>query len=199
MEAEIAALQIHHIDEDPSNNTLENLFLVCGSCHGKITGGVISETDVKLRKRQVEWMPTLPTTPTTNCGSPIVSVQNSRVGGDVAQHITKISTPKAPKILHPLGSIGADLSMKGYIDYLLTRYFSHRKADASFGRRTGFSHAEIHTSIQREFGSKTFFIPSHHFDDLVLFLQHRIDRTILGKTNLSRGIPNYHSYSEHQK
>jgi len=197
MEAEIASLQAHHIDSDPSNNALENLFLVCGTCHGKITGGVISETDVILRKRQIEWMPSMPSTPASTMSVPVVSVQNSRVGGDVAQHITKITTSKQPKIAHPIGSIGADLRMKGYIDYLLTRYYSHRKADTSFGRRTKFSHAEIHTTIQSEFGSKTFFIPAGHFADLVCFLQGRIDRTILGKTNLSRGIRNYHSFDEH--
>jgi hypothetical protein len=198
MEPEIASLQVHHIDSDPSDNSLENLFLVCGTCHGKITGGVLSETDVNLRKRQIEWMPTMPAAPISTASAPAVSVQNSHVGGDVAQHITKITTSKPPKISHPIGSIGADLRMKGYIDYLLTRYSSHRKADTSFGRRTKFSHAEIHTTIQSEFGSKTFFIPTGHFGDLVRFLQGRIDRTILGKTNLSRGTRNYHSFDEHQ-
>jgi len=197
MEAEIASLQVHHIDEDPSNNSLDNLFVICGSCHGKVTGGVITETDVRLRKRQIEWVPNLPSTHPAYAPVSAVSVQNSNIGGDVAQHITKITTTKAPKIAHPPGSIGADLRMKGYIDYLLTRYFSHRKADVSFGQRTKFSHAEIHTTIQREFGSKTFFISTSRFTDLARFLQGRIDRTILGKTNLSRGIRNYHSFNEH--
>lgn len=34
-------VQIHHIDEDPSNNHLENLAVLCLDCHGdtQITGG----------------------------------------------------------------------------------------------------------------------------------------------------------------
>lgn len=196
-EAEIASLQIHHIDEDPSNNKIENLFVICGTCHGKVTGGVISETDVKLRKRQIEWVPSMPPVSSLNTSAPVVSVQNSTVGGDVAQHITKITTTKAPKITHPPGSIGANLQMKGYIDYLIARYFNHRKSDTSFGRKAKFSHAEIHTTIQSEFGSKTFFISTMRFEDLVIFLKRRIDRTILGKTNLSKGITNYHTFDEH--
>ena len=29
-------LQVHHIDENPGNNTLENLIPLCASCHLKI-------------------------------------------------------------------------------------------------------------------------------------------------------------------
>ena len=31
-------LQVHHIDENPSNNDLENLIPLCASCHLKIEG-----------------------------------------------------------------------------------------------------------------------------------------------------------------
>ena len=31
-------LQVHHIDENPANNTLENLITLCASCHLKIEG-----------------------------------------------------------------------------------------------------------------------------------------------------------------
>lgn len=51
-ETYIVSLQIHHIDGNPSNNAFENLILVCALCHTKITGGVISEEAVRLKKRQ---------------------------------------------------------------------------------------------------------------------------------------------------
>lgn len=49
-ESEMEALQIHHIDEEPTNNDLANLILVCASCHAKITHGAISPADVHLQK-----------------------------------------------------------------------------------------------------------------------------------------------------
>jgi hypothetical protein len=85
----------------------------------------------------------------------------------------------------------------GYIDYLFARYFEFQRADKSYGRPHPFSHAEIHRTIQREFGHTTFFMPIELFERLAKFLQDRIDRPILGRNDLSRGIPNYHSYEEH--
>ena len=52
-EAEVASLQVHHIDEDPANNGFENLILVCANCHTKITRRILSEDDVRLKKRQI--------------------------------------------------------------------------------------------------------------------------------------------------
>ena len=52
-EADVASLQIHHIDEDRANNDFENLILVCANCHTKITRRVLSEADVRIKKRQV--------------------------------------------------------------------------------------------------------------------------------------------------
>ncbi|MBB5439171.1 hypothetical protein HDC92_002858 [Pedobacter sp. AK017] len=39
---DVGHFQIHHIDEDPSNNGMDNLFLLCPTCHSKITKGDIS-------------------------------------------------------------------------------------------------------------------------------------------------------------
>lgn len=195
-EHEIAALQVHHIDGDPSNNVIENLLVVCATCHSKITGGVISEADVRTKKREVEWRHRQHAV-RQPAAAVSVSIRDSSFRGDIAQNLTKIVTPRIPRIAHPPGSLGADLSKKGYIDYLLARYFDFRRADASFRSRRPFSHAEIHRTIQSEFGHKTFFMPVGSFDRLVQFLHFRIDRTILGRNNSSRGIPSYHSYEQH--
>jgi hypothetical protein len=190
-ESEVASLQIHHMDGDPSNNQASNLGLVCASCHTKITAAIISEADVRLRKRQLEWAPT------KSGASVSVSINNSKFSGDIAQNITKISTRGSPRIQHPPGSIGADLEKRGYLDYLITQYFEFREADGRYGRKGGYAHAEIHKTIQRTFGCKTLSIPVQRLPEVIKFLQMRIDRTILGKHNRSRGIPNYHSFEDH--
>jgi hypothetical protein len=195
-EHEIASLQVHHIDGDPSNNVLDNLLIVCATCHTKITGGIISEADVRAKKREVEWLHSQ--RDSRQHGAAVnVSITGSTFRGDIAQNLTKISTRQTPRITHPPGSLGADLSKKGYIDHLLTRYFEFRRADKSYGSTRRFSYAEIHRTIQSEFGHKTFFMPVEFFERLARFLQFRIDRTILGRNNSSRGIRNYHSYEEH--
>jgi hypothetical protein len=138
-EHEIASLQIHHLDGNPSNNVFENLLVVCATCHTKITRGVISEADARAKKREIAWLHAqqIAKSPTAAVN---VSINDSHFRGDIAQNITK---------------------------------------------------------IEREFGHKTFFMPVEFFEDLVLFLKSRIDRTILGRNMASRGRPIYHSYEQH--
>ncbi|OFW01294.1 MAG: hypothetical protein A3H94_05895 [Acidobacteria bacterium RIFCSPLOWO2_02_FULL_60_20] len=193
-EAEIVALEIHHIDGDPANNVIENLLLVCASCHTKITSRVFSEIDVTFRKRQLQQgvPPKLASQPTVS-----VSITGSQFRGDIANTIIKTSHRSTPRTKHPDGSLGADIRKKGYVDYLIAKYFEFRKADISYGRRGRISYAELHKTIQREFGCRTFYTPVEAFPRLVDFLQVRIDPTILGKNNSSRGVPNYRTYEAH--
>jgi len=192
---DVSTFEFHHIDGDPSNNDLNNLIVVCSSCHTRITKGVPSEADVITKKRELCW--TLQTRRNTGQIGVNVNVTASSFRGDIAQTITKISGVRAPRIVHPPCSVGANLAMKGYIDYLIARYFDYRKADRSYGRKTPFSHAVIHRRIEEEFGAKTFFLPEGSFDNLVAFLKQHIDNTIQGRRNGSRGIQNYHSFEEH--
>lgn len=195
-EAEVTALQIHHIDGDPANNVLDNLFVACGSCHAKITVGVISEADVRTKKRELA--AGVRTRAVTNAAPAVqVTIADSSFRGDIAQNITKITTRGSPRVAYPPGSLGANLRKKGYVDYLISQYFKFKKAEASYGIRRPFNHAEMHQTIQREFGHKTFFMPVEFFERLVPFLYNRIDRTVLGRNNRSRGVPNYHTFDEH--
>jgi HNH endonuclease len=50
---EVGQFQIHHIDENPSNNVIENLILVCPTCHSKITKNDISKKEVQLKKKNL--------------------------------------------------------------------------------------------------------------------------------------------------
>lgn len=47
---EVGYFQIHHIDENPENNKLSNLLLLCPTCHSKITKGDISRKEVEQVK-----------------------------------------------------------------------------------------------------------------------------------------------------
>ena len=99
---------------------------------------------------------------------------------------------------YPVDSIGADTIKKGYIDYLIKRYYDYRQADASYGGFRPFSHAEIHTTIQRKFKAKTFFIHVSRFEELSDYIKGRVDQTIQGRNNRSRGIPNYDLFEKYE-
>lgn len=199
-ERDVETFEYHHIDEEPSNNALENLIVVCSSCHTRITRGIYSPADVVTRKRELMYSKPKIKKSSKNAalqGDVNVSINASKFVGDIAQNITKIKTSRAPKIMHPPGSLGANLSMKAYIDYLLSQYYKFKEADKSYGWQRPFSHAAIHKSIQSRLGGKTFFLPEYRFFVLSAFLKDNIDGTIQGKRNTAQGIPNYHSFEKH--
>ncbi len=47
---DVGHFEIHHIDENPSNNILENLILICPTCHSKITKGDIPPIEVQEKR-----------------------------------------------------------------------------------------------------------------------------------------------------
>lgn len=107
---------------------------------------------------------------------------------------------RKPKMEYPASSIGADLLRRNYIRYLTERYFRYREADASFGPKAvrRFSYAVLFKNIESHFKAPTYFIPIARFDELVDFLQQKIEATILGKRNRSRGHRNYGTFDEFQ-
>ena len=93
---------------------------------------------------------------------------------------------------YPLGTVGSNLLQRYYVKYLVERYHRSRQVESEFGTgSTRFSYAAIFTNIERQFKAPTYFIPEKRFDELVEFLQRRVDRTVLGKRNRARGIRNY--------
>jgi hypothetical protein len=79
------------------------------------------------------------------------------------------------------------------------RYNRFREADTGFGRgKTRFSYAFIFKRIEAQFKAPTYFIPVERFNELVGYLQARIDQTILGKRNHALGRQNYETFDEYQ-
>ncbi len=195
-ESEVAALEIHHIigvDVGGSNGP-ENLILVCSTCHSKITQGVIPQTNVVEKKRNLIYGG--PRRRSVPHPSNVISI-DGHVSRSIVANTVRFAGKSSPRMQYPAGSVGANIHMKNYLDYLIRRYFEYRKADASFGEfghARKFHPAEIHTSVHSKFKAKTFFVPEQRFEAECEYIQQRIDRTILGKRNKSRGIPNFQSF-----
>ncbi len=196
--ADVAVLEIHHIDEDPSNNKVENLIVVCGNCHSKITRGEISPADVHAKKMELYWTHRTSPRQAEKSPSQSVSVNAVSVSDSIIANTVSFGRKRSPRMQYPVDSIGADTIKKGYIDYLIKRYYDYRQADASYGSHRPFSHAEIHSTIQRRFKAKTFFIHVSRFAELCDYIKSRVDQTILGRNNRSRGIPNYDAFESYE-
>ena len=196
--ADVAVLEMHHLDGNPSNNEIENLIVVCGNCHSKITRGEISSADVHTKKMELFWTHKAEQKPAGKTPQQSVTVNATNVSDSIIANNVTLGRKRTPRMQYPADSIGADTIRKGYIDYLLKHYYDYRKADASYGRFRPFSHAEIHTTIHSRFKAKTFFIHTSRFVELCDYVKSRADQTIQGKRNRSRGIPNYESFERYE-
>ena len=199
-QAEVATLEIHHIDEEPTNNAVENLILVCSSCHSKITHGVISTADVYLQKRIIQLQGK------TNDVSGETKTQNVTVASThntgIIANVVNLKGKKAPRMNYPPDSVGADTVKKNYVDYLYGRYIEFRKADTSFGAFTHtqrFHPGELHNTIRAKFKAKTFFVHVARFAELTDYIKQRINNTILGRRNRFNGVLSYDSFDTFEK
>jgi hypothetical protein len=109
----------------------------------------------------------------------------------------RISKSGRQPAAYPEGCIGASLSKRNYVKYLVERYNHYREADTRFGRTDRFHYSVLFKNIESKFKAPTYFIPEGRFAELIDFLHGRIDKTILGRVNAERGIPNYKSFDEY--
>ena len=61
-----------------------------------------------------------------------------------------------------------------------------------------FSYAVLFKNLESHVKAPTCFIPAGRFDELVDFLQERIESTIMSKRNRARGHRNYETFDEFQ-
>lgn len=128
------------------------------------------------------------------------------IGGNVSgglvvatEHYTvNVGHSKRNPTYYPADCIGANLAMRNYVKYLVERYHHYRRADSSFGRKTALNYAVIFKNIQTRFKASIYFVPEDRFGELVDYLHDRIDQTILGKRNRTRGHANYVSFDEYR-
>lgn len=193
---EISFLDIHHIiprSQSGPNEEL-NLILACKKCHTDIEEGIISIAEV-LKKKQdlIHQKATHQKSP--NSGT-IFNLHKNKIDSSIIANTVNIKGKRTPKMHHPIGSIGANLNMNNYVQYLIDRYYKYRKVDSSYGRFDNFSHSEIHRTIQSKFKAKTYFIPEEKFAALCDYLYDRIEKTIQGKRNKANGVKNYDTFEE---
>jgi hypothetical protein len=101
-----------------------------------------------------------------------------------------------PKIELPDGALGKDLSKKNYIDYLKKRYGDWKQIELD-KKGESFNWGSFTKSLYVRYKAAGInYIDVRHFEDLATYLQDRIDKTIMGKVNKSKGIKNYSQFEE---
>ena len=116
-------------------------------------------------------------------------------GAIQAQTVNLKTTKKSVRFSPPIDSIGAVAAMASYIEYLINKYQDYQKQDTD--KEGDRKYMVIYSAVKGEYGSKWQTIPATRFEELVLFLQRRIDNTKIGRIRKNRNQVRYHSFGEH--
>ena len=116
-------------------------------------------------------------------------------GSMQATNVTIKGSKSKLKVGPAEGSLGSDAVRRNYIKHLIDRYNDFASKQA---RRSKFVYPAIYATIKKNFKAEWERIPLVRFDDLVEFLQRRINRTRLGSINRGRGIKNYSTFDEYR-
>lgn len=192
--AEVGHFEIHHIDENPSNNQIGNLLLLCPICHSKITKGDI--TQVEVFKKKIELL-----------NSPVISKStehkvlnfNSKIGNAIVGDNNKvfIKQTKSVKQKYPAGCIGFETIKSNYIGHLIKRFNEYKEYEVGKGN-VNYAIFSSHLKKQYKLGpTRTLYnLPIDKFEGLVSYIHSRIDSTKLAKVK-GRGHKNYSTFEEY--
>jgi HNH endonuclease len=203
-ETKTSKLDIHHIDGDVQNPSLENLILICASCHAEFTRGTKSEAEARMFKRMAETGHLPPRKDTAKShGSDIVNHgTNQGIMGHTV-NISKMTVPrdnKGKSSRELPGTIGEDADMRTYATYLVGKYIEARVNGEKWVKQKGgpFRPSATHGILGKGFGvtNSILQISKEKFFDWVTATQKKIRGTVFGK-NLRHNF--FHSWEEHLK
>lgn len=189
--------EVHHIDEDSENNDIFNLLLLCPLCHSKITKGdivrnVVRSTKNRLVGESAKGDAKIP--------ARIINFRSKVENAVVGDHNTvTINVKKAQKSKYPEGCIGSDVVKANYIGYLIDRYHEYKEYQVG---KEGINYAIFPSNLKRKFKvgrTRTIYhVPISKFEELALYIQNRIDGTMLAKVNKGKGRNrNYEPFDEY--
>lgn len=183
---DVGHFEIHHIDEDRTNNLSENLLMVCPICHSKITKGDISYADVVHVKK------ILSTSAVVQQGKAKV-IKMGKVDTLITGDNNKIVINQKGKVeKYPPGCIGYNVNMANYVGRLINRYHDYK----SYEEEGKMNYAIFPTILKSQFKAKgVYLIPDTRFEELCLYIKKRIDNTKLAKIK-GKKHKNYSSFEE---
>jgi len=188
----VGHFEIHHVNEDPSENNLENLLMLCPICHSKITKGDLTYNDVTAAKRYLS-LKNQNKSEAENKVHIIGNVNNSTIANTISANTIIYKAKAKPKMEYADGSIGKNNEKRNYIKHLVDRYNEYKLAEVG---KEKMKYSAIYSSIIKEFKASVYQIPEYQFEKLSEFLKVRIDKTMIGRINKGKRQKNYSSLEE---
>lgn len=193
---DVGHFEIHHIDENPSNNDIRNLILLCPLCHSKITKGDISNFEVLKRKFELVLTPLNIEKQDRHSINFNAKVDNAIIGDN--NKVTIRQTGKTAKTKYPEGCIGFDITKANYIGHLIKRYNEYKEYEVG---KAEMNYGAFGAVLKREFKiapTRTIYnVPIEKFEELSFYIKSRIDKTKLARIKGSEH-KNYSTFEEYK-
>jgi hypothetical protein len=116
-------------------------------------------------------------------------------GTILAKTVNVKTTRKTVKVQPATGTIGADQEASRYIQHLINRYNEFASADKARG--TKFSYNAVSKNIETNFRAPLRMLAIEDLEAVCAYLQQRINRTGIAKSNASKGIKSFSSFDEY--
>jgi len=198
-EDDVSTAELHHITPISEDGTdlFENLIYVCANCHSKITQGQIPKSDVKRVKKLLGEgkHPFFKGETASNViHADFTKGANLGVVANSIQNVKIKTTRRTVKVAAPQGSIASSLCHMNYTKHLIDRYHEFKRIEVG---KDAMKYPVFYQQIKRKFGANWKMVPLERFENLVAYIQSRIDKTKHGRVQKSHGIKNYSSFEEY--
>lgn len=130
---------------------------------------------------------------TNNSGNIIIGSPNAIQANTVNFKTTKGKI----NLLPPSGTISDDLKILAYVKHLLKRYKEFAGNDPT--RKYKFFWGAIYNNIESNFGMKYELVPLNRANELIEYLQKRIDRTRQACINKGKSYKSYSTFEDFVK
>lgn len=191
---DVGHFQIHHIDENPSNNSMQNLILICPNCHSKMTKGDIPPIEVMEKKIELLLRPESKPKRSSSQVSVVDNQGNIIVGDNNTINVKLSNTREKPQVAK--GTIRSESVKADYIGYLIERYNTYLKHD----KGKSINYAITGNRLKKKFKvapTRTIYdLPLEKFEEVVNVLVDWIEGTTLFKMK-GRTQKMYSSYKEY--
>lgn len=118
-------------------------------------------------------------------------------GSIQGSNVTVNTERKKIKIEAPPGSLGADLALSKFISHLISRYNEYASKEPS--RKTKFSFGAVSRNIESKFGARWQLLGGEYAQDVISYLQDRINKTRLARINKGKGYPAFSTLQEYMQ
>lgn len=116
-------------------------------------------------------------------------------GSIQGENVTVNTGRKKVTIVAPPGSLGADPVFSKYIAHLISRYNEYASKESS--RKTKFSYGAVSKNVEAKFGVRWQLLGGECGQEVISYLQGRINKTRIARVNKGNGYPAYSTLQEY--